>query len=125
MTDIQVERVEPADEEILEEWSRVTDEPELLGVGAVRMSDDEWPWQVEVSVMEFIRTEPLESELGEAVTRALTAVPGVVEAVHEDREAWIIKGNADGPALVRAAAAVVDGFSAKTRKAFDELDADE
>jgi hypothetical protein len=122
MSDIQVEKIEPADDETLEEWSRVTDEPELLGVGAVRTPDDDWPWQVQVAVMEFVRTEPLESELEAAVSRALAAVPGVVEAAHEDRETWIIKGKADGPSLVRAAAAVVDGFSARTRKALDDLD---
>ena len=122
MSDIQVEKIEPADDESLEEWGRVTEEPELLGVGAVRMDDDEWPWQVQVSVMEFIRDEPLESELETAISRALAAVPGVVEAAHEDRETWIIKGKADGPSLVRAAAAVVDGFSARTRKALDDLD---
>src|SRR5688572_22832872 len=121
MSDIEVEKIEPADEEVLEEWSRVTDEPELQGVGAVRMSDGEWPWQVQVSVMEFVRNEPLESELAAAVSAALGAVPGVREAVHEDRETWIIKGDADGPSLVRAAATAVDRFTDRTRELLDGL----
>ena len=125
MSDIKIEKIQPADEENLEEWSRVTEQPELEGVSAVRSSDSDWPWQVHVWVMEFIRTEPLESELGEAVSAALAAVPGVREAAHEDRETWIIKGDTDGPSLVRAASAVVDRFSPQTRKALDELDSGE
>lgn len=125
VSDVKIEKVEPADEESLEEWSRVTEEPDLEGVSAVRISDGDWPWQVHVSVMEFIRTEPLESELGAAVSAALAAVPGVREAAHEDRETWIIKGDADGSSLVRAASAAVDRFSSQTRKAFDELDSGE
>ena len=125
MGDIEVERIEPADEEILEEWSRVTEDPDLLGVSAVRMDNGEWPWQVYVSVMEFIREEPLESELPAAIQAALAAVPGVREAAHEDRETWIIKGDVDGPSLVRAASAVVDLYSPRARKVFDEFDADE
>jgi hypothetical protein len=121
MSDIEVEKIEPADEERLEEWSRVTEEADLHGVSAVR-SNGEWPWQVLVSVMEFVRDEPLESELSEAVSAALVAVPGVREAVHEDRESWIIKGDTDGPSLVRAAAGVVDRFSARTRAVLDELE---
>ena len=122
MSDINVEKIEPADDEILEEWRRVTVETDLLGVGAVRLADGEWPWQVLVSVMEFIRDEPLESELVEAVSAALAAVPGVREAAQEDRETWVIQGDADGPSLVRAAAAVVDRFAPRTRAVLDELD---
>jgi hypothetical protein len=122
MNDINVEKVEPADEAILEEWRRATAEPDLLGVGAVRISDGEWQWQVLVSVMELVREEPLESELVAAVSAALAAVPGVREAAQDDRETWVIKGAADGASLVRAAAAVVDRFSPRTRAILDELD---
>ena len=122
MSDVKVERIAPADEENLEEWSRVTEEPELEGVSAVRCSDSDWPWQIHVWVMEFIRTDPLESELAAAVSAALAAVPGVREAAHDDRETWVIKGDTDGPSLVRAASAAVDRFSAQTRGALDGLD---
>ena len=125
VSEIEVEKIEPADEEILEEWGRVTDDPDLLGVGAVQMSEGDWPWQVSVSVMEFVRDEPLVSELPAAVTAALAAVPGVSEAAHEDRETWVVKGDVDGPSLVRAAAAVVDLFSPRARKVFDDFDTDE
>src|SRR5688572_19182903 len=122
MNDIQVERTKSDDEESPEEWARVTTEPELLGVYAVRISDGDWPWQVHVSVMEFIRTEPLESELSEAVTAALSAVSGVTKAGREDREQWAIQGNAEGPSLVRAVSSVVDQFAPRTRKTLDQLD---
>ena len=121
MSGIDVEKIEPEDDEILEEWRRVTAETDLLGVGAVRIAGGEWPWQVLVSVMEFVRDEPLESELVAAVSAALAAVPGVREAAQEDRETWVIKGDPDGPSLVRAAAAVVDRFSPRTREVLKEL----
>ena len=92
MSDVQVEKIMSVDQEILEEWGRVTSEPDLLGVGAVRIPSDDWPWQVHVSVMEFIRAEPLESELAVAISAALAAVPGVTKAAREDREQWAIKG---------------------------------
>jgi hypothetical protein len=116
VSDVKVERIEPADKTILEEWSRVTEEPELLGVGALRSAHGEWTWQVHIPAMEFIRTEPLESEFEAAISAALAGVPVVSEAAHEDRETWVIKGNADGPSLVRAAAAVVDRFSSRIRE---------
>jgi hypothetical protein len=119
VSDVKVERVEPADKNVLEEWRRVTGEPDLLGVDAIRISDGNWPWQVHISVMEFIRVEPLESELGAAVSAALAAVPGVKVAAHEDRETWVITGDADGPALVRAASAVVNRFSGSAREVLD------
>lgn len=125
MSDIEIERIEPEDEEIREEWGRVTEESDVLGVGAVRMDDAEWPWQVYVSVMEFVRDEPLQSDLEVALSAALAAVPGVREAAHEDREVWIIKGEVDGPSLVRAASLVVDRFAPRTRKVFDEFDTEE
>jgi hypothetical protein len=123
--DIEVERIEPADEEIREEWSRITEDPDLLAVGAVCTGDDDWPWQVHVSVMEFVREEPLQSELEVAVVTALAAVPGVKEVAHEDRETWVLKGEADGPSLVRAASVVVDRFAPRTRKLFDEFEAED
>jgi hypothetical protein len=125
VSDIEIERIEPADEEVREEWGRVTEEPDVLGVGAVRMENADWPWQVYVSVMEFVRDEPLQSDLEVAVSTALAAVPGVREAAHEDRETWIIKGEVDGPSLVRAASLVVDGFAPRTRRVFDEFEGEE
>lgn len=124
MADIEVEKITSPDEEILEEWGRVTTEPDLFGVAAVRIPDDDWPWQVYVSVMEFV-SEPQASELSAAVTAALSSAPGVTKAVHEDREKWAIKRNANGPALVHAASAVLDGFSAQLRSVFDQLESGE
>ncbi|MBL8733967.1 MAG: hypothetical protein JNN13_16465 [Planctomycetes bacterium] len=122
VTEIKIEQVEPEDQEIIEEWVRKTDEGDLLGVGSSRSSDPDWPWQVFVSVMEFIREDPLESELADAVTAALARVPGVAEAHQVDREAWAIKGQASGYALTSAAARVVDQFAPRTRVVLDQLD---
>jgi hypothetical protein len=123
VSDIKIERVQPEDEEILEEWSRETQEPDLRGVGAARSSDEDWPWTVNVSVIEFIRVQPLESELAAAITTALADVDGVKQVHHEGRETWIISGQADGSLLAHAAAAVVDQFSVRTKAVLDALDA--
>ncbi|WP_145061433.1 hypothetical protein [Engelhardtia mirabilis] len=122
MSEIEIEQIQPADDEILEEWSRVTKERDLLGAGASRSSNEDWPWTVFVSVMEFVRVEPLESELAAAISSALADVSGVKEAHHDDRETWIISGQPDGSALVHAAAKVVDRFAPRTRAVLDDLD---
>jgi len=116
---IEVNRLNPQDEEIAEEWTRETNEPTLRGVGSSRwLEDEEWPWVVSVSVMEFVRTEPLESELATAVTTALAAVPNVREAHRDDRETWVVAGKPDGAALVRAVAEVVDTFAPRAQASF-------
>ena len=78
-------------------------------------------WNVSVSPMEFCRTEPLEQDLSDAITGALSAVPGVATAQHEDREIWVVQGSPTGPALVTAAAAIVDGFLPQIEKELDDL----
>lgn len=112
---IQVKQVEPLDSEILEEWVRVTDDLDILGVNAVRSSNGTWPWQVYVSATEFARSEPLEYDLSDAITNALNGVPGVTHAVREDREVWLVQGDVEGEALVRACAVVVDGLAERLR----------
>lgn len=120
MSEIKIQQVEPEDDEIREEWIRVT-ESDVLSVDATLTSGD-WPWQVAIPAMEFIRVEPLESELVAAVSAALAAVPGVTGAHHEDREVWIVTGDSDGPSLVLAAGAVLDRFASRTQAELDRLD---
>lgn len=120
-SEVEVRQIEPMDDEIVEEWERVTDDPDIHGVGAARFAGTEWPWQVYVYVAEFVRTEPLESELRRRITDALNSVPGVTEAVQEDREVWVVQGDASGDALTRACAAVVDELATRTREVYESL----
>jgi hypothetical protein len=109
-----VEQIEPADFEVGEEWLRETDEPDIRAVSASRI-DKIGAWQVNVWVMEFVRSDPLESELGQRIGSALLAVPGVISADEDDRETWRVTGTPSGKALVEAAAQVVDDLADRTR----------
>lgn len=121
-SEIQVDAVEPMDEGVHEEWCRVTLDTDLRFVSATGLSTGDVQWQVSVSVMEFVREDPLESELVSAITNALAQVAGVENAFAEDREVWAIEGTPEGPALVRAAAEVVDAFYPRAKAAYDALD---
>lgn len=122
MTEIKIEQIQPEDEEILEVWSRITEDHDLLGVESSCLREGDWRWSVFVSVMEFIRVESLKSEISVAITSGIAAVPGVEQVHHDDRETWVIRGRPEGPTLVRAVAEVVDRFAPKTRAALDSLE---
>ncbi|ARC58514.1 hypothetical protein AS850_15610 [Frondihabitans sp. 762G35] len=108
-------RVRVLDDEVEQEWIR--DGEDYEGVAALKIrGEKEWPWQVAVAAAEFVREEPLEDDLADAVTSALRAVRGVVEVEHEDREVWIVSGRPRGKALVVAAAAAVDGLADRLRQ---------
>lgn len=120
MSTIKVKQLEPEDDEITEEWTRVTDTPHLLGTGAHKWEGDgDWPWTVTVRVAEYYRSEPLESELNAAIGEALESVEGVEKAAHEDRGRWVIQGEPDGKALVIAVAKVLDQFVDRTRAEYE------
>ena len=53
-----------------ESWERVTDEVDVRWVGADRI-DFAGGWNVTVAVMEFVREDPLESELRRRIAAAL------------------------------------------------------
>lgn len=110
-----IRRVPSEDEEILEEWERLTSEPDVRGVGAARRDDDEWPWSVDAWVMEFVREEPLQGELRDRILHSLFAVPGVTAVAEQDRGVWMVAGAPDGEALVSAAARIVDELAARIR----------
>ncbi len=104
-----------------EAWERLTDEPDVRGVEAVKVGEGEWPWQVIVSAAEFVREDPLEAELRQGMAAALRGVDGVADVAEEDREVWIIDGQPSGEALVRAAAQVVDDLAPRLRSHIDGL----
>ena len=72
-------------------------------------------WNVTVAVMEFVREDPLESELRRRIAAALLSVDGVETAEEMDKEVWFVTGTSSGEALVRAAAEVVDDLAGQTR----------
>lgn len=120
MAGFEIRRVPDDEVDGDEEWVRVTDEGDIFGVDLVRRGSDPWPWTVFVSVMEFIREEPLEGQLERGLTEALSSVPGVNEVLRDDREVWIVSGSPSGPDLVRAAAAVVDSLAEQSRSYIDQ-----
>jgi hypothetical protein len=71
--------------------------------------------------MEFIREDPLETEIRDAMAAEIRAVPGVARVSEEDREVWIVDGSPAGEILIRAAAQVVDRFAERTRTHIESL----
>lgn len=100
--------------DLQEVWQRLTDDPEIRGIEVARI-DHVGGWQVAVWLAEFLRDEPLESELRQGMAAALGAVPGVTGVVEEDREVWLVTGMPSGRALTEAAAGVVDGLADRAR----------
>jgi hypothetical protein len=112
----EIRQVEPEDGELSEEWLRETSEPDLRGINVTRWADGgDWPWQVGVYVAQFVREEPLESELRRKLDEALRAVAGVEDVAEQDRELWIVRGHTSGAALTAAAAGVVDEMADRLR----------
>lgn len=118
---IEVRKITPEDSTVLEEWERVTNDPDVLGVSAVRSKRAKWNWQVTVSAAEFARKAPLEARLQEGILSALKKVKGVKAVAHEDTEVWVVDGEASGEDLVRAGAAVVDELAGDLRKHLQSL----
>ena len=95
----------------VEAWERVVDDTDLRGMEAQRLDGDDWTWELFVSVAEFLREGPLEEELRRGVDAALRSVSGVTDVAEEDREVWLVRGEASGAALVQAVGVVVDGLA--------------
>jgi hypothetical protein len=93
--------VEKQEEDGVIEFINQTNEPDILGVGASNENGDRY-WSVFVNVAEFVREEPLESEFRNVVANALSSVKGVTSVEEEDREVWLVEGDAQGPELVAA-----------------------
>jgi hypothetical protein len=118
----EVQRIPPDDVGGNERWQRLTDEPDIRGVEVVRTrTKGPWQWSIIVSVMEFIREDPLEAEIREALAAALRAAPGVARVSEEDREVWVVDGSPSGEELTETAAKVVDRFAERARAYYDSL----
>src|SRR5262245_22472011 len=95
-----------------EGWERLTDEPDVRGVEAIRVfAEAPWEWAVTVAAMEFVRDDPLESELRDGIDAALRTVEGVLDVDEEDREVWVVNGAPSGEELTQAVARTVDQFA--------------
>jgi hypothetical protein len=110
----EIRQVEPEDDEITEEWERLTSEPEILGVSACLAGAD--GWVVSIWAQEFYREQPLALELRERVQSALRAVPGVTGVGEHDNESWGVSGSPSGEALMRAATSIVDALAERLRE---------
>ena len=121
---IIVERTDPADGGVVEQWSlRSEHEPlDVVGVEALRRDDaGEWPWKVHVSVADFLRTEPLDVELGISVDRALRSVEGVADTQHAAGDVWSVRGAPSGEAVVVAVSEALGRFAARIRIYLEDL----
>ena len=103
----EVEQIEPADDEINDEWIRWTDCPELRGVDTCRVGEIGY-WTVAIGAQEFYRRDPLGVELRKRLPNALRGVEGVTDVFEHHNETWDVRGTPSGEALTRAAARVVD-----------------
>jgi hypothetical protein len=119
MAQVEVQQIQPFDSSIQEEWIRVTEEQDLLGVGASKFDSN--TWRVFVNVAEFIREEPLQSDLFERITEALAKTDGVETAYQEDREVWIVQGDVTGESLIQSCAVALNELEPNIRAAIDAL----
>jgi hypothetical protein len=103
-----------------EAWERLTGDPDVRGIEVARI-EEIGGWQVTVGAMEFIRDDPLETEIRRRMANALRAVKGVVTADEEDREVWYVTGVASGKELTEVAAQVVDELAGEIRAAMRGL----
>ena len=110
------------DEGCEEIWERLTDDHDIRWVGAQKITLGEFPyWSVGVAVAEFLREDPLESDLRQQMDAALRAVDGAETVWEEDREVWGVTGSVSDEALVRAAASVVDHLAERARAHIDSF----
>lgn len=119
MEQVDVQQIQPFDNSIQEEWLRVTEEQDLLGVSASKL--DANTWQVFINVAEFIREEPLQSALFDEITEALKQTDGVETAIQEDREVWAVRGNVTGESLIQSCATALNRLEPKIRANFETL----
>jgi hypothetical protein len=101
-----VRQIEPDYDGIVEEWERLTDEPEIRGVASSNRINE---WVVNVYVQQIYPTDdPLGAELRQRIQGALRAVDRVIDVCEHDGGSWEVTGAPSGEALTRAAACVVD-----------------
>jgi hypothetical protein len=66
--------------------------------------------------MEFVRSDPLETELRQRIANALRGVSGVTHVAEHDRESWFLTGTTSGETLISAAAQVIDELADQIRR---------
>lgn len=104
--------VDDPDGEPFEMWERVAGgNSYALSVWVRKTPEPDWPWRFTFAALEFVRSEPLESDLRGALWTALEQVPGVTDVVSEDREVVLVAGSPAGLALITAATQVIDRFA--------------
>jgi hypothetical protein len=99
---VGVNQTKPDDERHLEQWVSDFPDMDILGVAAYKFDESASPWGIYVYAAEFIREDPLEYKLHQGITEVLEKLPGVTKAFQEDREVWVITGNASGEELMKA-----------------------
>jgi hypothetical protein len=102
-----------------EAWERLTDDPDVRGIETARVEIG--GWQVTVAAMEFVRHDPLETDMRQRIATALRAVNGVAAADEQDREVWFVTGTPSGKELTEAAARVVDELAGEIRANMRDL----
>jgi hypothetical protein len=118
----EIRQIEPDDDEIQEEWIRDAEPGRTVSANRV---DEIGGWQVAIWAMEYVRSDPLETELRQRILAALRSVNGVRTAEEQDREQWFVTGSPSGRDLVDAGARVVDNLADRIRPyAEGEVDLD-
>jgi len=114
---ISVKKFDNSDKEILEEWGRIDelDDKDLQNINAIKSDHPQYPWSMSFGATDWIREEPYIGILCERLNEALVALPGISWAVQEDRDYWVLEGEASGDELVRAGAVAVDKFLSEYR----------
>jgi len=107
--------VDDDDGEPFERWERSSAESNIRGVYVQRVGYPGWQWLVTVAALEYVRAEPLESRLRDALVTAAWQVPGVTGVAGEDRETLLIAGTASGQAVTRALSGVLDDMADEVR----------
>lgn len=110
----EVVRIDPLDDEFSEEWVRESSEPDIRGFGVARLRES-GEWQVSVALAEFVRDDPLETEMRQGIQRSIERVPGVESVSEHDRETWGVTGNPSGEVLAQAVAEVLDELADRAR----------
>ena len=108
--EIEVERREVEDDEVLEEWVRVGENlnTSFQMVAASKTDSEEFAWGVGIWAGEFLRRGVIAEDLNDEIFSALSAVPGARTVGQDDNEHWAIDGDCNGKALVQAAAFAID-----------------
>jgi hypothetical protein len=103
-----------------EAWIRMSTEPHLRSVEAVK--NEGGGWSVTVAVMEFVRPEHAAyPELQQAIEDAIESVPGVTEVEREVNDVWWASGTPSGEDLTRAVADVLDEHADRLRDHYNSL----